>query len=343
MARSYILVVVVVIQLICCYDAFKFVNSTYYNSHRLDDARQWCNYTSSTPEPNVIAYNRMPKAGSSTMEYLFNELSSSNKFGRWAAESKFWGDLDEAEFATLRREFEKIVTSKLQNTPSKQIIIDGHWSQTMFKPSKISAERVEYIQLIRDCQSRRKSLFFYGLYDSVEALKVKSDSAKFKQRIREELRIADRNISVEDCLSDYECLKASGKLTYTSNRELKYICGPNCNRTYGSYVEGALKNLHDPEAFTVVGVLDILQRHLGMLECAYPKMLKGILNLFNKNHMFVRVGSRDDTSPALKRLLDEICHRDTNPYIEIYEEAIEVLKYRYHYARKNHNKCCRKA
>lgn len=51
-----------------------------------------CAYLQSKPyEPELIFYNRMPKAGSGTMESLYGILSKKKKFGLWKAPKQFGG------------------------------------------------------------------------------------------------------------------------------------------------------------------------------------------------------------------------------------------------------------
>ena len=73
------------------------INSTWRSelSSNSSAGETLCSYLRANPnEPDTIFYNRMPKAGSSTMEKLYDQLSKKNNFGRWKAPRMFWDDMD---------------------------------------------------------------------------------------------------------------------------------------------------------------------------------------------------------------------------------------------------------
>lgn len=313
-----------------------------------DDAKNWCQYLNSSVEPNVIVYNRLPKCASSTMNSLFTILSRRNDFLKYySTEAPYWyKDLTNSENAVLLSELQYTINNIInrENT-TKHVIVEGHWHQQVFYPHFFGNNiSVEYIQLIRDCPSRRRSWFLYFLKDSRAARAVKKigDQA-FEKHQRIYLNIRNSNISIDDCLRDYDCLKKSYQFNHIP--ELEYLCGSECQSQYKNMLEGSIENTFNPSIFTAVGITDKFGEYLEMLECAYPKIFQGIKRIFvSTNRKKVNQGSSpsNNTSLALRKIIQEACDISHNRYSVFYAHMDKVFNARYKYMVDNKNTCCRK-
>jgi hypothetical protein len=262
----------------------KYINSTSNNNTFLyrkinytDDAIAWCNYIHTSEEPIILLYNRLPKCGSSTMQYLFQKLSKQNKFITLSVNNTFWTDLESDKNKHLRKKFIHQINEKRKDGKfqlGKRIIVDGHWLQTEFKYKNFH-QPFEYIQLIRECHSRRRSFFYYSLYDSYA-----SRHAKINNMSWEHLQHVLHSNDPDSCLNDTSCLLKSGNHAFTKNPiELKHICGTKCNMKQNE-PNKSLMRLIDHNRLTVLGILEKMNEFIEMLECAYPNFLRGIGSIY---------------------------------------------------------------
>ncbi len=258
-------------------------SSSVETSSKHASPKQWCQYLRKNPEPKLILYNRMAKCGSTTMENLFRVIASSkrSKLHSWSAPKAYWVDLDNS--TTIRNNFIKAVNSKSTNM---SFIVDGHWEQYDFSRNSFGNKSFENIQLVRDCVARRRSMFFYSIYNSraMTALKRKLNSSEFENA--QKLRLNTDNL--ESCFNNYQCLTKPGAIERfsASDAELKMLCGSECKRrNLGNQSRGALANARDPKVFTVIGSLSRFSEFLEMLECAYPRGLRGIRSIYDRHEV----------------------------------------------------------
>ena len=116
-----------------------------------NDAKNWCDYLQSTPEPDIILYNRLAKCGSTTMKMLFTTLSEQNgQFVSHSVDKVFWRDLDIDK--DLRTKFLAEVNDIMAE--SEKLVVDGHWFHTQFSSTELKGVSFENIQLLRECKSR---------------------------------------------------------------------------------------------------------------------------------------------------------------------------------------------
>ena len=291
-----------------------------------------CSYLQVNPnEPDTIFYNRMPKAGSSTMESLYDQLSKKNNFGRWKAPRMFWGDMDDNI-----HQFENYVN---QLRTYKHYIIDGHWSQRVFDAKKI-AQTAEYVQLIRECHSWMLSRIDYALFDSVQAREAKTTKQGYQKYIRYRLNSSSDN--VDECLGDLNCLQNSN-IVYPAAVNIPYICDKDCDKNdEGNNINlYSIPTLNNPDKFTVVGVLSEIEKYLYILECAYPDILHGITTKYLNEKTNTRKSNKKHNTDALLTLVNETCAK-SKEYNRAYREAEAILINQYEYLLANSNKCCRK-
>lgn len=316
--------------------SFTFVNDTYYDEHRLDNTKQWCHHISSTPEPEVIVYNRMPKCGGETLAHLIHQCFKSNGQGSWHTNIFEWVDFDED--IAHKRKMEMEIQLHVNKSKSGRIIVDGHWKQTSFN---IGPYRMESIQQIRECKSKKRSNFFYYL----------NEKNKTEEEIRSHvLQIKNSSTTIDECIHDIHCLENAKPVSFDAVRDLHFLCGSQCAKSHRpagmkmnlGYINGALANLHDPSVYAVIGTLETLNQTLEMFECVYPQSMKGIRAMYSALANPIKNSSRKENVTALELLLDRACDRKVNGYVEVYEEIQKTALSRYQYMKSQGNKCCRK-
>ena len=310
------------------------INSTWRSelSSNSSAGETLCSYLRANPnEPDTIFYNRMPKAGSSTMEKLYDQLSKKNNFGRWKAPRMFWGDMD-----SKMHQFETYVS---QLRTYHHYIIDGHWSQRVFDVKKI-AQTAEYVQLIRECHSWMLSRIDYTLFDSVEARKSKTSRYKYDEYIRYKLNSGSNDI--DECLDDLNCLQNSN-IVYRAGMNIQYLCDKDCDKSDDRNKRKlySMSTLNNPDKFTVIGMLSEMEKYLYVLECAYPDILHGITATYLKEKTNTRTSNKKHNTDALVTLVNETCAQ-SKEYNRVYREAVAILTDQYEYLLTNNNKCCRK-
>ena len=289
-----------------------------------------CAYLQSNPyEPELIFYNRMPKAGSSTMESLYGILSKKNKFGLWKAPKQFWGGMNQNI-----DDFENRVANLDQ---SSRYIIDGHWSQRVFNTS-LFKRNVEYVQLIRECHGWVTSHVDYELFDCVAAKKAKKNR-KFPDYINSRLKIKDSD--VDKCFMDRDCVLHS-HIIPGADAGYRYVCDKNCSSKYRfDNSVTSIPTLNNPDIYIVVGVLSQLEKYLYVLECAYPNILNGIRPLYLSQDTHTRISNKRHNTNTLQTLVNETCDRSIK-YTKLYAEAEQILLSQYDYLMANKDKCCRR-
>jgi hypothetical protein len=250
--------------------SIKFSSKDYYK----DDAMRWCGYLSKTVEPKVLFYNRLAKCGSTTMFHLLRLLARRNDFQYMFPGPGFYFDLDDPNHEKSREQFIQLVNG--QSVENDMTVVIGHFWQADFANDTIEFD-YEYIQLVRECRSRRRSAFLYTLHNYLEAEKAlkANESSSFLQH--------NFNITAdpERCMHDIECLRNKTALTSTLPYELSYVCGPKCNEGYEEPYKSLLR-VREPNKLTVLGVLENMTAYLEMLECAYPTFLRNISDIYNE-------------------------------------------------------------
>jgi len=302
----------------------------------IHDAKHWCEYLQKTPEPDIILYNRLAKCGSTTIKMLFSTLSSKNNFVSHSVDKIYWRDLDLDK--KLRTNFLTEINDIMSS--NDKLVVDGHWFHTEFSNNELKGVSFENIQLLRECKSRKHSKFFYGLFDSSDAVHAKSLGDKAYEKFKHEYIRSD--ISVNACLKDYDCIKGTRKFD-RSDLEIRALCGSTCkDLNLGDDINGAYKNTHDPNSFTIIGSLEKFPEFLEMLECAYPTILENIKDLYVKDQTHGMEGSHNSVySPAMTKILNEACDPSFNGYVDLYDNLIKLFDDRYKYMVENRNSCCR--
>lgn len=319
--------------------------SVAYTPMQLADSKNWCKFISSTQEPDILLYNRLSKCGSTTMKMLFDKMAEDNGVVSFAVPKDYWHNLDED--TTMRKSLVKEIMSHVKKAKGSPVIADGHWFQTRFDAqSDFEGKTFENIQLLRECKSRRHSKFLYGLLDNHEN-KVRNEKGgkAAVDKYREEY--LSSKMPLEECLKDYGCLKGTRKFD-KNDTEIIFLCGSACeakfkaNGIYNVNV-GADLNAHNPEIFSVIGVLDYLGEYIEMLECAYPDMLKGIFAAYKRDQTHGKTGSAHEVyTQAMDKILTEACDPTFNGFVPLFDKIKDSMLHRYLYMKKFRSKCCRR-
>lgn len=305
------------------------------NRRKASAGETLCSYLRANPnEPDIIVYNRMPKAGSSTMQILYSSLSKTNNFTRWETPPSFWGQINVTQF-------ERDVILYLNTIDQRQLVIDGHWFQRKFNSTLLN-RNIEYVQLIRDSKSWIKSWIFYTTFNSLAAFKARENNS-FDEYIKQKLNLNHSNYHL--CFEDYNCLR-NANIGFDPDSLVPYVCGESCselinNSNSSSSSQAMLPTLNNPDAFVSIGVLSHLEKYLHVLECAYPNVLKGILDLFLSERTHANISSKLNNTKALLDFVNGISSRAVS-YNKMYDDVENILLDQYEYLKQNKDTCCRK-
>lgn len=277
------------------------------------------------------------------MQNILHQLSKDNKFRAHGLPPEYWINLPSSP-DTLNHLYE-LIRNEYQ-TRQQPIIYDGHWVQYLFNKTKLLSLNIEYIQLIRSCESFATSLFFYILFENHAARAAQRISNEtYINYTKSKLKILNSSMTIEECLESYQCIKNSNFFATFEFDTLNYLNGQyheNGDQHY-SHDTGAIYNLQNPNIFTVVGVLEYLDIYLEMLECVYPTLLHGINSLFQKENTHSRPTMTNKSHFGIQSFVTDLCNSTTNTYPHVHKEATRILLERYQYMKSHHSKCCRKS
>jgi len=322
----------------------------------------WCNYIRTTPEPTVIAYNRIGKCGSSTMERIIDrQVNTSRQYEHdlhaWHTDSSFWTQpgkhpqqqITSKQHQELLREHVLRTVDEAKQGPGTRLIVDGHWNLVDLASGHLRdgspPTAVQYIQLSRSCEPRIKSHLLYHLHDSVAAQHAKR-TGHYRNFIGTAMGIPGGTVQMKRCLSNYSCLAdmpIAREVLY-DGAVLDYFCDADCVRAhrFESRLAGAMQRVRSPKdgGYAVVGVLEELNQFLELLECAFPGAFQGaamanVLTPIHSNNSTVH--SSDGSNAALDRFAHGTCITESHLYDQILTTAA-----RRHKAMKAHpERCCR--
>ena len=202
-----------------------------------------------TTNPLVLVYNRIPKAGSTSLMALAKELSVKNGFSMVTPEPYFAHD-------KIRRAiFHAIVT----NT---RTLVVNHFHF----PEIVYSDRVEYMNMVRDPVERLLSDYSY--------------LRSFQSRKNHALSYREKHgdISVDECI--FGDTEFSGKCLPISNLQAHFFCGMEKSPCHENATLLAARAAINLEKLYTVGVTERYDDTLKMLETKYPKFFKGISELY---------------------------------------------------------------
>lgn len=203
-------------------------------------------------EPTVLVYNRVPKAGSSSMTNLLSKLSKKHGF-----EMVGWFDMPSHDYESVR----DAIQSALKT--NKKTVIAQHFHF----PEYVDGDRVAYINVMRNPISRCTSQYYYLRYGDRDI----EDRKKILEKYGD--------ASIDDCIR-------SGNLTCFNCEGWKqsiFFCGRDgdiCKKMPPNMIlERSKTNI---DAHYTVGVIEDFEGTVSVMEKLYPSFFKGGLELLGK-------------------------------------------------------------
>lgn len=192
-------------------------------------------------QPSVLVYNRIGKAGSSTMIHQLRGLSARNNF-------TFSQPFPYHDHKALRTS----IFSSVSNQSAT--VICNHFNF----PELTYGDELKYINIMRDPVQRYISEYYY-----MRSSKRGKQAEKFIERWG--------NYTIDECLGRNEtCL--SGK----SNVQIEYLCGKEngaCDRM--SDAEKFITALDNWKRHYFLGIMENMIQTIELLEILFPRFFKG--------------------------------------------------------------------
>ncbi len=212
-----------------------------------------CPRLKSTPrDPLVLIYNRVPKAGSSSMTSLINKLSSKHKFKMLG-----WFDLPSHDFDAVQAAVQEALAK------GEKTVIAQH-----FHFPEIIHEDVAYINVLREPVARCTSQYYYLRYGD----RRKEDRKKVLEKYG--------NMTIDECINsgnEAACFNCDGW------KQSLFFCGPDggeCGDFSPPEVLARAKKVVD--SHYVVGVIEDFEGTVAMMEKLFPTFFEGGLELLKK-------------------------------------------------------------
>ena len=208
-------------------------------------AEYFCKYLQSSPEPDILIYNRVPKCGSKTIVELLKERHRSKPTGVavFSTGSRHWNPV---KYDSNRTHLQILVeqATKVQEK-KKKLILAGHWNWHNFK-GDFGNLTVEHINVLRVCDGRIRSQLFFDLFDE------KSAKAASKGGYLDSFQssLLQTNLTLQSCLDDVSCISAAvqrrdRQQAGITHSMVHYMCGEKCVAEHsGEILKGAIANLN---------------------------------------------------------------------------------------------------
>jgi len=211
------------------------------------DPAAWCAHISSTPEPQLLLYNRIPKAGGTTMLEILNAEPRAKK-GIWdfaiddlniktsrnhpitsyvfGSSSGLWGDhrrkdypLDAETNTHLLGRVQKTISTLINNHNVKthtKGVANGH-----FFPLLPGIHT--YFNIMRQPAKRAESSFYFNIHDS-EGAKIRREAKNATMLNREFLEWYSGGVSKldESCFKSEKCRRV---FEGECKLQTEYLCG----------------------------------------------------------------------------------------------------------------------
>ena len=307
------------------------------------DAKEWCHAIKSTPEPDVLYYNRIPKCASSTMLALFGskKLKFERPFKCFNLDRRFWTD---HPTPPLQEEIYEEMNNQIL-TPSFKRIFTSHTGYFPFNQSAMKYQKlVEHTQVVRECEARQMSASLYGLYGVMT--RKKANHAMLYEHLRKYLRVAHES-DVDACLSNEACLGQQILPTKKSNLIATYMsdCQQQCD-SLSEAVQAVQANLQSKGAYKTFGIAEHLSEYLEMLECVYPDMLTGISDIYKRwGKAKMNKGNGMYHHPAAVEIISKLSKAKCldSPDTYLYHMLNATFWSRYQAMKTSPSSCCRRA
>ena len=314
------------------------VNSTYDEYARR--AKSWCTRIRDTPEPWLIVYNRIPKCGSSSLERIFDHQKrvSRHRIVAWHTPMQYMGpfhnDATQKFYATLAKRRSQFGRGAFH-------VVDGHWSFREI-PRNLTT-KVEYIQMYRECRGQAKSAALWEMVNGVPR-----SARRNPDKLKDYLSTRGLNIPAKECIEDINCLQRihlgnvkKGIVTR------QYFCGdpcaPGATGNHSAW-DVAISRLRGDNpgvrgVYSIVGVTELFEEYLEVLQCLYPSVFDGVVKWFRKQGMYANKSKFSGGTAALEQYAAGIC-ADGDELL--YDEIRKEFEAKYSIMKRHPGGCCRK-
>lgn len=200
-------------------------------------------------DPLVLVYNRIPKAGSTTLMKLAKDLAARNDFVMVTPEPYF------NHSKVLRAIFDAIRTNR-------KTLIVNHF----FFPEVLYAGKVSYMNIMRDPVNRTLSDFYYLRYSKRRG----NHAVSYRKRYGD--------ISIDECYF--------GKTEYSdiceppADFQASFFCGMEGHSCHNDTDQKEALGLDNMQQHYRVGVEERYEETLEMLELSYPGFFKGMSSMY---------------------------------------------------------------
>jgi len=308
------------------------------------ETRQWCARTKRTPESRLHIYNRIAKAGSSSMQSILGASSNENDVRKHAVlgataalsvNSSLWGDLGHSDRTPHFMEKLRFV-SYLSMVYNVSAVVDGHFPffpirDVFSMHAGDSATYLPYLQMMRDPVSRTISHFYYMKFESEDALR--------RQRERKDVTSeAGKGILSlgDECADNEHC---RGWLSRRCRAQMTYISGI---KDETMMLKNALKQASNPlfSHYAAIGLTEYFEESLEMFECVAPMTFQGASTMYRRQPVRKKEGVAHATafvSQKTARLIEDYCRDE-----RILHDAVNRTFWaRYKAMKETPELCCR--
>jgi hypothetical protein len=254
-------------------------------------------------EPTVLIYNRVPKAGSSSMTSLINKLSSRHKFKMLG-----WFDLPSHDFEAVQASVHDALAK------GEKTVIAQH-----FHFPEIVHEDVAYINVLREPVSRCTSQYYYLRYGD--------------RREKDRKKVLDKygDLTIDECIDSgnhEKCFNCDGW------KQSMFFCGPDGGECGGFSPDEVLQQAKSViDTHYVVGVIEDFEGTVAVMEKMFPTFFEGGLELLKKvKPQRVTQGSKEYVPPSnasvaeIKKILaqDEQLYSYVKDKLEGYKKCLKA-------------------
>ena len=258
-----------------------------------------CSQLKRTPrDPTVLLYNRVPKAGSSSMTSLINKLSSKHNFKLLG-----WFDLPSHDFEAVQAAVHDALAK------GEKTVIAQH-----FHFPEIIHDDVAYINVLREPVSRCTSQYYYLRYGD----RREKDRKKVIEKYGDQ--------TIDECIDSGNhaaCFNCDGW------KQSLFFCGPDggeCGDFSPNDVLTRAKEVID--SHYVVGVIEDFEGTVAVMEKLFPTFFEGGLELLKKvKPQRVTQGSSSYVPPSNSSIsvIKNILEQDENLYSYV-KENLDAYK-----------------
>eukprot|EP01095_Lingulamoeba_sp_RSL-Kostka_P009092 TRINITY_DN310_c3_g1_i1.p1 TRINITY_DN310_c3_g1~~TRINITY_DN310_c3_g1_i1.p1 ORF type:complete len:312 (+),score=64.30 TRINITY_DN310_c3_g1_i1:192-1127(+) len=294
--------VIILVFIISTINLIDYIGEDNIGSYEEKELTQICE----EKHPKIIFYNRVPKAGSTSLLILLNRIFYRNQVTHIS--SKNFSDYMPEE-DILREYVNSIMDS------SGKTFVNRHIYWIDFR--EFGYEKMDYINVVRDPITRIISGFYFRKFGNV--------TPDFQEKVWAMPKV---ELTFNECIVDEECVSYHIKGSF--NTQIKYFCGqdPICKSSdIESIYNLAVK--HYNEEYLWVGVLELWDESFQLLEKIVPDFFTGLVHeksITPKNGNVTPTNHDQPSEEAIEylRSLDEIKYEQ-----KFYSYVKQDFLYRY--------------